>query len=257
MQYYYTQNGHQYGPFTLEELQQKSINKDTLIWRPGMDKWVGAGELAELSTIFPPIVPGPPPLPNNAYIPYHAPATPKGDRSWIGIAAAVGLAVVFAMFLLWKLNQRDPYAEPEDEEAALINPNGLADREIIFQPDIESKPKADPNEERSAFLRDNWPDMLKTTIVEAKYDAFGGMSDVFVRVENQMEHDVQLYVVEAIYVLGNGGTWKREEYAVRDIPANGKSDIIQIAGSHRGRNIQFEPINIICKGIGIHQELLR
>jgi hypothetical protein len=56
MEYYYTDGTTNYGPFTLDELKQKNITRDTLVWYAGLASWKRAGELPELLAIL-----GPPP----------------------------------------------------------------------------------------------------------------------------------------------------------------------------------------------------
>jgi hypothetical protein len=53
MKIYYLHDGaNQSGPFNLQELQEKQINKDTPIWYEGLDEWTNAGEIAELKEII-------------------------------------------------------------------------------------------------------------------------------------------------------------------------------------------------------------
>ena len=43
------------GPFSLEEILKKEISPETLVWKTGMENWVKAEELPELSVLFQPI----------------------------------------------------------------------------------------------------------------------------------------------------------------------------------------------------------
>ncbi len=62
--YFVAVNGQQSGPYDLNALKsmaaQGQINKDTLVWKQGMDSWAAAGLQAELNNIFGAV---PPPLP--------------------------------------------------------------------------------------------------------------------------------------------------------------------------------------------------
>lgn len=221
MQYYYTQNGQQYGPFTLEELQRKSINKDTLIWRPGMEKWVGAGELAELSTIFPPIVPGPPPLPNNAYIQYHAPATPKGDRSWIGIAAAIGLVVALVVFLVWR-NENSKSSAPVPTptiDTTQLNKDSLAqvEREKEAQRTREEREQKEEADRQARKLQD-WRDLVKIeNNQDYKIDVLGGVSDLRLVLINRSDFEIILARANAVIVKKNGEAIT-QEVSFKNVP---------------------------------------
>ena len=59
MDYYYSLNGQQLGPVSLEELLTKNIEHDTLVWKDGLADWVKASEMPELAsklaTVPPPI----------------------------------------------------------------------------------------------------------------------------------------------------------------------------------------------------------
>lgn len=45
-------NGQQQGPFSIEELADKPIDRDTKVWFEGLDKWYPAGQLDELRPLF-------------------------------------------------------------------------------------------------------------------------------------------------------------------------------------------------------------
>jgi len=59
--YFYHDGQDQVGPFELEELKQKQINRDTLIWFEGIEDWTKASKLPELEDFFPKT---PPPVNN-------------------------------------------------------------------------------------------------------------------------------------------------------------------------------------------------
>lgn len=60
MNKYYLHNGSEnIGPFTLEELKQNNITRNTPVWYEGMSDWTEAGTIDELKSLFPVV---PPPL---------------------------------------------------------------------------------------------------------------------------------------------------------------------------------------------------
>ena len=59
--YFLVEDGKQSEPYTFDQLRDKRIKEDDLIWRNGLDNWVKAGEVKELNTI---IFKLPPPIPN-------------------------------------------------------------------------------------------------------------------------------------------------------------------------------------------------
>lgn len=60
MNYYLLVGGLQKGPFSLDELWQNGISKDTLVWHAGMAGWQKASELEELKELLEQLPPPPP-----------------------------------------------------------------------------------------------------------------------------------------------------------------------------------------------------
>lgn len=52
VQYYYTDGKERFGPFSIEELKDKPITPQTLVWKEGLPDWVPANTLADLNTFF-------------------------------------------------------------------------------------------------------------------------------------------------------------------------------------------------------------
>lgn len=59
-QFYIAVNGQQTGPFTIDDLKAKNIQRDTLVWTDGFDNWTKAEHVALLKDI---LRASPPPLP--------------------------------------------------------------------------------------------------------------------------------------------------------------------------------------------------
>ncbi|HEY3373343.1 MAG TPA: CD225/dispanin family protein [Prolixibacteraceae bacterium] len=50
--YFYTNGINQFGPFTLEELRDKNITRETSVWFKELGEWKHAGDIEELNHIF-------------------------------------------------------------------------------------------------------------------------------------------------------------------------------------------------------------
>ena len=57
--YFFTDGTNKFGPFTLDELKEKNISRETLVWFQELNDWKSAGEIPELSELF---IYTPPPL---------------------------------------------------------------------------------------------------------------------------------------------------------------------------------------------------
>lgn len=67
--YFYLTGKDQNGPFTIEQLADKGLTNETLIWTEGMENWQKLKDIPELvQTIKPKSVPPPPPLDANEKI---------------------------------------------------------------------------------------------------------------------------------------------------------------------------------------------
>lgn len=51
-QYYYSDGLKKHGPFSLEELRHKKLNRNTMVWADPMEKWIPAEQLPELEGSF-------------------------------------------------------------------------------------------------------------------------------------------------------------------------------------------------------------
>ncbi|QIE60019.1 SPFH domain-containing protein [Rasiella rasia] len=67
VQYFYAANGQQAGPVSFEQLRtlfaNRTVNKDTLVWKQGMQNWTAVSEVEELKAFLGGNTP--PPLPGN------------------------------------------------------------------------------------------------------------------------------------------------------------------------------------------------
>jgi F0F1-type ATP synthase membrane subunit c/vacuolar-type H+-ATPase subunit K len=50
--YFYSDGSNKFGPFTLEELQEKKITRETKVWFQELGEWKPAREVPELTEIF-------------------------------------------------------------------------------------------------------------------------------------------------------------------------------------------------------------
>lgn len=50
--YYYAIGKEQFGPFSLEELKEKNLIRDTLVWHDKRKDWIEAERIEELAILF-------------------------------------------------------------------------------------------------------------------------------------------------------------------------------------------------------------
>ena len=51
-QYYYSDGLQKFGPFSLAELKAANLSRNTMVWKPSMEKWIPAEQMPELQELF-------------------------------------------------------------------------------------------------------------------------------------------------------------------------------------------------------------
>lgn len=78
--YFYTDGTNNYGPFTLDELKEKKISRETKIWFHELGEWKSAGEVPELTEIFKLV---PPPIAKTNYNSMENLNNQKPPKTWL------------------------------------------------------------------------------------------------------------------------------------------------------------------------------
>ena len=121
-QYYYTDGKERYGPFTLEQLRERNIKADTLVWKEGMADWLPARQVTELESLLSPVEPfAPAPPPFVAQGPMGTP--PKNwlvESILVTILCCLPLGIVGIIHAtkvesLWNTGQRDAALKASQE----------------------------------------------------------------------------------------------------------------------------------------------
>lgn len=112
--FYLHENGQQSGPFSIDELKQKSISFTTPVWKEGMAAWATAGELDELSSLFRLTPPDRSSIPPMNYSPRKTETEYRNLKvkkvlGWIGLAATI---IIIVSFVVYK-NQQSELIEPK------------------------------------------------------------------------------------------------------------------------------------------------
>ena len=126
-QFYIALNGQQTGPFTIDNLKAKNIQRDTLVWTEGLDSWTKAEHIAILKDVLratpPPLTntetkttsqqapPPPTPTPpvfNDKYFGYEL--ARRRERLFATIIEAIIIAVPILLLFGDDISDSDPYS---------------------------------------------------------------------------------------------------------------------------------------------------
>lgn len=121
-QYYYTDGKERYGPFTIDQLKERNLTGETLVWKEGMSDWQPAKNQSDLNALFfatesfqaPSSLPYAPPLPE---------AAPKNwlvESILVTILCCLPLGIVAIVNAtkvetLWNAGQRDAALKASQE----------------------------------------------------------------------------------------------------------------------------------------------
>lgn len=249
MQYYYNQNGQQHGPFTLEELQQKPINKDTLVWKPGMAEWVNAGSMPDLMAMFPPPIP--------MALPVTSTVDKKLERSteiwkWV----AIGTFLIMIGVAWWKFSQ-----SMGTQNSVIVSPSGPVvnqdsldqlEREREAQRIEEERKRKEAEGMQKAIELINWRDLVTAKVIHIDYkNGFGGMNSITIEVKNNLSYEVEWMDVTAKYIKSNGGVHAYESIEVRSLKP-GETRVIKGPGMNRGSDVKCSIDFIAVPEIGLN-----
>lgn len=125
-QFYIAINGQQTGPFTIDDLKTKNIQRDTLVWTEGLDNWTKAEYIPLLKEV---LRATPPPLPNtetkttSQQVPPPNPTRPLSNDKYFGyelarrrerlfatIIEGIIIAVPILLVLGDSISDSDPYS---------------------------------------------------------------------------------------------------------------------------------------------------
>jgi hypothetical protein len=118
--YYLVVEGKKSDPLTFDQLKEKKIDEDDLVWRKGLNHWVKAKELEELSEI---IEFNPPPIPLEVD---STQIKSKNSSSKInknkGIVVIIGILLAIFIFLIAKeMNNKSNYQQTNEDNAEIVD----------------------------------------------------------------------------------------------------------------------------------------
>ena len=228
MKKYFLHNGSEnIGPFDLEELKAKNINKETPVWCEGMTDWTTAGEIEELKSM---LVTVPPPITRNEP---QVIKTGKAKKSktlkyiLIGFAA---IAVVFSGIVIYTMNENNSNDSFDN----------IAPEEAI---DSEASDEIDYRKVRNAI-----EEKVTVTTNQYSYDPLGGISNLDVTVTNNTNYRIDIVTVAVDYMKDAGGVYKTEYITLKNIPAR-QDKTASAPDSDRGTSVQVKPITINSKAL--------
>lgn len=257
MKKYYIYDGQeQKGPFSLEELKTKSISHNTLIWYEGIENWVEASQVEELKPLITNLnttPPAPPPISKtvtpHTYTQKHSPN--KKNTAYI-VLSVFGLMIVLFSIIGYISEQKKRRLEllkiseeqARAKEEALIKQRKAESAAMAIQKKIEAE-----IEQSKSELRKRW-DTYVTADKTFRTSLLGGISDVYVTVNNNWEYPLDKVEIEVTYIRASGDTYKTEVVEFSSIPPYEKITK-KAPNSDRGTNLSLRFLTVKSNKLGL------
>ena len=236
MKKYFLHDGsEQEGPFDIEELKSKNLNRDTPIWFEGLDEWTTIGKVDELKEI---ITATPPPFATKlaSPLPVQKSATqqkvfvdkPKQSSSTSRRILIIGGVVVLALIGIFIYNQIQHQQYQSDRESTI---NAEEDTKAMIKKNITSYVTAERN--------------------EYTFNELGGISNLKISVTNSTDYVLDNVRVKVIYIKANGEVWDSKMVDFNMIDPQTKSTI-KVGDTERGTSIQYEIVSIKSNALGLN-----
>jgi len=276
MKQYYVHDGqNQKGPFSIEQLKDIKLNKETMVWCEGMETWKAAGELDELKSLFAAV---PPPLPKNVNIP--PPFTPKVPAApvpqkkkrkglvWIIVGASLGAILITALiiFLFFKSCNTNKGTSSTVDSVEVQTDTAVAgtasetssgkndgkSKNAITDSKKENNLTADQQkeEEQKAAYRTNWRKHVFAR-PNCSNGPFNIIVDPTVTLTNSLPYSVNEVGVYVNYILLDGSTWKTEKISFYNVGPN-RTVTKDAPPTERGTTLQAHICKVTSSSLGLY-----
>lgn len=233
--YFLYDGSQQTGPFDIEELKSKKLNKDMPIWFEGLDDWTTIDKVDELKEIFT-VIPPPFVVKLEPQARVQKPESQKtvssdnpkqssssGRRLFINI----GLVILGLIgYFIYTQIQHQQYQNDRESEI-----NAEEDTKRMIRNDITSYVIAD----RSDY----------------SYSEFGGISNLKISVTNNTDYLLDNVQVRVIYIKANGDVWDSKIIDFNLVNPHAKSTM-KIGDTSRGTSVQYEIVSIKSSALGLN-----
>lgn len=215
--YYINSGSENTGPFTLEELKNLQINKNTLVWYQGMDEWKHAVDLVELASFFTVVTPSK----KQSTTTTPTKDTTKMEQTFFGLKKsyfflALGFLVIMITVLVLniiqdnKRNELDVKNKQTEFSNAQTELEQKESNEQLIQQEIQKRIASENNNKRRKDSITIRLSEIKNFLIEDKNqltEAKNNLSDL----ENFQQLQSESTLEEHIRLIQNDiANWKRE-----------------------------------------------
>jgi hypothetical protein len=236
MKKYFLHDGSQQtGPFDIEELKLKNLNRDTPIWFEGLDEWTAIGKVDELKEI---ITATPPPFATkiSSPLPVQKPATqtkmsvdgPKQSSSLGRRVLILGAIIILGLIGFYIYNQVQ-HQQYQNERQERVN----------------------AEEDTKAMIRNNITSYVTAEKSDYTYSKLGGIYNLKISVTNNTHYLIDNVKVKVFYMKANGVVWNSRIIDFNLLNPQTKSTI-KVPDTERGTRVKYEIFSIKSTALGLN-----
>ena len=263
--YFYLENKEQLGPFTIEELKQKGIRQDTLVWYKGMVEWKRADKFPELKDILKEVDAPPPTPPEVPPIPTESGGKPGGGKPivlfgnemkmpvLVVLAVVMLIVIVTAIWLIAANSGSSGVDESTDNTEAVIDSSAYYSGEDPagegVNADDEYNQDRKAEEEAINDIVANYRRYFKAS-VQSETKLLGGLKNVIVTMTNNTPFEVESVTVTVEYFSKKDKSVGKDYVSFSNVAPGSKVSRI-IKDSKKGKKAKAYVTRIDVPEIGL------
>lgn len=194
-QYYFHDGQKEQGPFDIEQLKSKTLQKDTPIWYEGLESWTTVGEVDELKQLFaskptpPPLIKSdpkatttPPKIEQPSYGTTNYQDTFPTKKKSLLVPLVIGGILIVGALIIWLLyqNNQNTTVIHDLQDSVSTQSSAEADKEAERQKINQA------NTLKNMNFRNKWESYIKVQNTEPTIDyTLGGISAFTVYVSSR------------------------------------------------------------------------
>ncbi len=263
MKLYFLHDGQsEFGPFTIQELQTKSLKPETPVWYDGLPEWKTINTIEELKDFFKPNTPPPFKVSDSAtdsaqdtsvYTPALDEYFPGNDKKrtvfrWVLILIVLASAIIF--YLFYQNKQHDTTISRLQDQV-IAQQDAVIQKETLERRQAEATRLANEaieNDKKTA--RSNWEKLITLSHADPDIDyTLGGIGSFYVYITNQASYMIDQVDVQVNYIRKNGKVWQSKIVRLFNISPNIESSAVAPA-SFNGVRVEVSIVKVVSKQMG-------
>lgn len=233
--YFLNDGSQQTGPFDIEELKSKKLNRDTPVWFEGLDEWTTIGNVEELKEV---IAVTPPPFSTKMTSPPSVKKTTAQTKVYVERAKQSSSSgrklLIYCGIIVLGLIGYFFYNQIQQQQYQ-------NDRQNVINAEEETKTR----------VKNNITSYVTAERSDYETRNLGGIYNLKISVSNASDYLIDNVKVKIIYIKANGDVWDSRIIDFNLLNPRTKSTI-KVPDTERGTSVQYEIVSIKSTALGLN-----